>query len=80
MNAGQKHALWRGNWQRDNAWTMPAYSRDASNGEAQVVLQTPNKAEWRLLAWGNEVFRHKSLFQVLQEANSRGLERNEHHC
>ncbi len=73
MNAKDNHALWRGNWVEDDGYTMLAYTREASNGKTQTIIQSPNKSGWRLVVMGNEVFSHKSLYQVLRRANEEGV-------
>lgn len=75
MNAKweENHALLRGNWVKSDGYTMPAYGREATNGKAQTIIQLPNKLGWRLFVMGNEVFLHKSLFQVLRRANEEGV-------
>lgn len=73
MNAKENHALWRGNWVESKGFTMPAYVREATNGKDQTIVQLPNKSGWRLFVMGNDVFSHKSLFQVLRRANEEGV-------
>jgi hypothetical protein len=73
MNAKQNYALLRGNWVEDDGYTMVAYTREASNRKTQTIIKLPNKSGWRLVIMGNEVFSHKSLYQVLRWANKEGV-------
>lgn len=70
----KREALERGNWVPNSGFTMETYSREASNGKKQMVIRAPSRESWGLFVEGYEMFRDKSLFLVLREANLMGAE------